>query len=50
MLVDNQKMDVHALLGFGYCLPKLLLLFLWRLLLQDTGALQEPHLTNTVYQ
>jgi len=31
-------------------LPQLLLLFLGHVLLQDTEALQQPHLTDTVYQ
>jgi len=31
-------------------IPQLLLLFLGHVLLQDTEALQQPHLADTVYQ
>ena len=41
---------VQRFVRFCYYVPKLLLLFLGRVLLQDTGELQEPHLTYNVYR
>ena len=41
---------LHAVVRFCYYVPQLLLLFLGRVLHQDTGELQEPHLAGIVYR
>ena len=42
--------QVQRFVSFCYYVPPLLLLFLGRVLLQDTGEHQGPHLTGIVYR
>jgi hypothetical protein len=46
----KQAGNAARFVRFCYYAPQLLLLFLGRVLLQDTGELQQPHLTGNVYR
>ena len=42
--------SLHTVVRFCYYVPQLLLLFLCRVLLHNTGQLQQPHLTGNLYR